>query len=63
MKCYFRTGGKAEFIKGGYELTHNLKFVSACGTPEYTNYVTAFNGCLDYVFISPNHFNVKNVSP
>jgi 2',5'-phosphodiesterase len=55
------SSGKSEYIEGGLEMTHNLQFMSACGTPEYTNYVTGFSGCLDYIFASPNHFEVKNV--
>ncbi|KAI4464907.1 carbon catabolite repressor protein 4 [Holotrichia oblita] len=33
---------------------HNFKFVSACGTPEYTNYTEDFKGCLDYIFCQSN---------
>ncbi|KAM9364312.1 2',5'-phosphodiesterase 12 [Pholidichthys leucotaenia] len=37
--------------------------LSACGQPEYTNYVGGFQGCLDYIFIQPNHMKVKQVIP
>ncbi|CAL1614220.1 unnamed protein product [Knipowitschia caucasica] len=37
--------------------------LSACGTPPYTNYVGGFKGCLDYVYIQPDHMEVAQVIP
>ncbi|XP_072296071.1 2',5'-phosphodiesterase 12 [Eucyclogobius newberryi] len=37
--------------------------LSACGTPPYTNYVGGFQGCLDYVYIQPDHMEVAQVIP
>uniref|UniRef100_A0A8C5QW83 2',5'-phosphodiesterase 12 n=1 Tax=Leptobrachium leishanense TaxID=445787 RepID=A0A8C5QW83_9ANUR len=44
-------------------LSHPLKLTSACGEPAYTNYVGGFYGCLDYIFIDPEHFEVEQVIP
>ncbi|KAH8395663.1 hypothetical protein KR222_005786 [Zaprionus bogoriensis] len=32
------------------ELRQPFSMVSACGTPQYTNYTTLFSACLDYIF-------------
>ncbi|KAK7899434.1 hypothetical protein WMY93_020287 [Mugilogobius chulae] len=37
--------------------------LSACGTPPYTNYVGGFKGCLDYIYIQPDHMEVAQVIP
>uniref|UniRef100_A0A3B3ZTY0 2',5'-phosphodiesterase 12 n=1 Tax=Periophthalmus magnuspinnatus TaxID=409849 RepID=A0A3B3ZTY0_9GOBI len=37
--------------------------LSACGTPPYTNYVGGFQGCLDYIYIQPDHMKVTQVIP
>ncbi|XP_053324756.1 2',5'-phosphodiesterase 12 [Spea bombifrons] len=44
-------------------LSHPLKLESACGEPEYTNYVVGFNGCLDYIFIDAQRVEVERVIP
>ncbi|KAK9744938.1 Endonuclease-reverse transcriptase [Popillia japonica] len=41
---------------------HNFKFVSACGTPEFTNYTEDFKGCLDYIFCQ-NNVEITQVVP
>lgn len=45
--------------------THNLNLASACGTPQFTNYVRDFQGCLDYIFYQKdkNGFRVEAVAP
>lgn len=40
-----------------------LPLLSACGTPPYTNYVGGFKGCLDYIYIQPDHMEVTQVIP
>ncbi|XP_007908986.1 2',5'-phosphodiesterase 12 [Callorhinchus milii] len=44
-------------------LSHSFKLKSACGEPVYTNYVRGFQGCLDYIFIDKNTFEVDQVIP
>ncbi|XP_051874911.1 2',5'-phosphodiesterase 12 [Pristis pectinata] len=44
-------------------LTHSFKLISACGEPTYTNYVGGFQGCLDYIFMDVNMFEVAQVIP
>ncbi|CAO2638075.1 2',5'-phosphodiesterase 12 [Lemmus lemmus] len=44
-------------------LSHLFKLKSACGEPAYTNYVGCFHGCLDYIFIDLNAFEVEQVIP
>ncbi|XP_078065718.1 2',5'-phosphodiesterase 12 [Mustelus asterias] len=44
-------------------LTHPFKLKSACGEPTYTNYVGGFQGCLDYIFMDMNMFEVSQVIP
>lgn len=44
-------------------LTHSFKLKSACGEPAYTNYVGGFHGCLDYIFIDFDAFEVEQVIP
>lgn len=35
--------------------------ISACGTPQFTNYTVGFKECLDYIFIQKDKFNVTKV--
>ncbi|XP_072136534.1 2',5'-phosphodiesterase 12 [Mobula birostris] len=44
-------------------LTHSFELRSACGEPAYTNYVGGFQGCLDYIFMDGNTFEVAQVIP
>ncbi|KAM8930772.1 2',5'-phosphodiesterase 12 [Pelodytes ibericus] len=44
-------------------LKHSFNLESACGEPEYTNYVVGFNGCLDYIFIDSDRIEVEQVIP
>ncbi|XP_066471393.1 2',5'-phosphodiesterase 12 [Tiliqua scincoides] len=44
-------------------LTHPFRLKSACGEPAYTNYVGGFHGCLDYIFIDADAFEVEQVIP
>lgn len=45
------------------ELHSDFHLTSACGEPEYTNYVGGFNGCLDYIFMEPQALQVEQVFP
>jgi 2',5'-phosphodiesterase len=62
MSYFLFSGGKPEIFERCH-LSHDLKLHSACGYPEYTNYVTSFNGCLDYIFIEQESFDVCQVVP
>ncbi|XP_038668761.1 2',5'-phosphodiesterase 12 [Scyliorhinus canicula] len=44
-------------------LSQLFKLKSACGEPDYTNYVGGFQGCLDYIFMDMNTFEVFQVIP
>lgn len=44
-------------------LVNPFQLVSACGFPEYTNYVGGFQGCLDYIFVEPHVLQVDQVIP
>ena len=44
-------------------LHHSIPFTSACGTPDYTNFVSAFHGCLDYIYIDSDELEVSKVIP
>ncbi|XP_075430948.1 2',5'-phosphodiesterase 12 [Ascaphus truei] len=44
-------------------VTHPIKLKSACGEPAYTNYVGGFHGCLDYIFIDSDNFEVEQIIP
>jgi len=37
--------------------------MSACGTPDYTNYTHGFHGCLDYIFFDSTSFKCTDVVP
>ncbi|XP_030381326.1 2',5'-phosphodiesterase 12 isoform X2 [Scaptodrosophila lebanonensis] len=45
------------------ELTQPFKMLSACGTPEFTNFTTLFSGCLDYIFYQSDHFDLLQSVP
>lgn len=47
----------------GMEFKHSLKLKSACGYPEYSNYVGYFSGLLDYIYIDTDSIEVKSVVP
>jgi len=47
----------------GLSLELEKKFVSACGTPKFTNYTQGFKDCLDYIFIEDNMLEVEQVVP
>jgi len=47
----------------GLRLEHQPKFVSAAGTPKFTNYTQGFKDCLDYIFIERESFDVEQVIP
>ena len=60
--CIFFTGGKEEYIEG-MEFSHSLTLSNACGFPRYTNFVTGFSGCLDYIYTDPTKLKVEKVIP
>ncbi|KAL0585789.1 hypothetical protein ABG067_004512 [Albugo candida] len=43
--------------------SHSLELASACGYPEFTNYVQNFNGTLDYILISKKTLQVVQTFP
>uniref|UniRef100_T1J5K1 2',5'-phosphodiesterase 12 n=1 Tax=Strigamia maritima TaxID=126957 RepID=T1J5K1_STRMM len=47
----------------GLSISHSLGLISACGTPDYTNYCVGFNGCLDYIYSDSQYFDVTEVVP
>ncbi|XP_013422110.1 2',5'-phosphodiesterase 12 [Lingula anatina] len=55
-------GGKEEYVED-LKLRHDFNFTSACGFPRYTNYVGGFEGCLDYIYIESDYFQVSKVIP
>uniref|UniRef100_H2YAW2 Endonuclease/exonuclease/phosphatase domain-containing protein n=1 Tax=Ciona savignyi TaxID=51511 RepID=H2YAW2_CIOSA len=56
-------GGITNYHGGDWTLSHDMSFINSCGSLSYTTYVTAFTGCLDYIFINPQQINVKQVVP
>lgn len=42
-------------------LSQPLKMLSACGTPEFTNYTNGFKACIDYIFVQSDKFGVTKV--
>ena len=48
---------------GDTALHQPFQFENACGLPQYTNYVTSFAGCLDYVFVEKTKFTTEKVVP
>ena len=55
-------GGKVEYIEG-MNLHHSLGLISACGYPRYTNFVSGFAGCLDYIYVDRDLLKVARVVP
>ncbi|KAK9888902.1 hypothetical protein WA026_001123 [Henosepilachna vigintioctopunctata] len=49
--------------EGKVNFSHELNFISACGTPKYTNYTDDFKSCLDYIFIQEKKIEVKQIIP
>ena len=47
----------------GLRLEHEPVFVSAAGTPRYTNYTLGFKDCLDYVWVERGQLEVAQVVP
>ena len=47
----------------GLELRYHPQFMSAAGTPKYTNYTMGFKDCLDYVWVERENFLVTQVVP
>ena len=47
----------------GIDLSHQLNVDSACGYPEYTNYVPSFKACIDYIFYEKDSLYVESVVP
>jgi len=47
----------------GLRLAHQPMFVSAAGTPKYTNYTQGFKDCLDYIFMERKSLEVEQVIP
>jgi 2',5'-phosphodiesterase len=45
------------------DVSHSLQLISACGTPEYTNFTPDFQGCLDYIYVDRNQLKVDRVVP
>ncbi|KAH8365648.1 hypothetical protein KR093_003098 [Drosophila rubida] len=45
------------------ELRQSFKMLSACGTPEFTNYTTLFAACLDYIFYQSDSFDLLQSVP
>ncbi|XP_065316617.1 2',5'-phosphodiesterase 12-like [Gordionus sp. m RMFG-2023] len=47
----------------GFDLSHNFELYSACGQPEYTNFVPGFQKCIDYVFVEKKKFEIEQIIP
>ena len=47
----------------GLELSHTPMFMSAAGTPQFTNYTMGFKDCLDYIWIHKSKLSVSQVVP
>lgn len=45
----------------GVSVSQPVRMLSACGTPEFTNYTVGFQACLDYIFIQADKFKVTKV--
>ena len=56
------SGGKEDYIPY-FELSHGFKLVCASGTPAYTNYVSSFKDCLDYIFVDSERLQPIRVVP
>lgn len=68
----YLTGGKIdrnhsvwdlESGKMELELVHDFEFFSACGYPEFTNYVVGFKDTLDYIMPDGRYFKVESCIP
>ncbi|XP_039298769.1 2',5'-phosphodiesterase 12 isoform X2 [Nilaparvata lugens] len=53
---------KEEAVEG-LSLNQPWRMASACGTPQYTNFIQAFSGCLDYIFYQTDRLAVTQVVP
>ena len=64
MYCFILipTGGKEEYC-GGIPLQHTLEFTDACKNVEYTNFVAAFRGKLDHIFIQSPQLALQSMVP
>ena len=62
LDLFFIIDGISQYIPE-LELNHNLPLISACGCPEYTNFVSSFHGCLDYIYVDEEQFDVTEVIP
>lgn len=47
----------------GSPITQPFKFISAYGTPEFTNYTYDFKGCLDYIFFEESKMTCIKTTP
>ncbi|XP_078700338.1 2',5'-phosphodiesterase 12-like [Branchiostoma floridae x Branchiostoma belcheri] len=54
--------GKLELLEG-VDLSHPFSLTSACGLPDYTNYVGGFQGTLDYIMIDTCQLAVNQTIP
>ncbi|XP_078620221.1 2',5'-phosphodiesterase 12-like [Branchiostoma floridae x Branchiostoma japonicum] len=54
--------GKLE-LQEGVDLSHPFTLTSACGLPDYTNYVGGFQGTLDYIMIDTCQLAVNQTIP
>ena len=55
-------GGKPELVDN-MDLYHNLVLTSAYETLPYTNYVTGFRACIDYIYVEPIHIRTTRTVP
>ncbi|RZF41869.1 hypothetical protein LSTR_LSTR005331 [Laodelphax striatellus] len=53
---------KEEAVEG-LSLSQPWKIASACGTPQFTNFIQEFSGCLDYIFYQTDRLAVTQVVP
>ena len=47
----------------GLVLSHAPRFMSAAGTPQFTNYTMGFKDCLDYIWVDKTKLSVSQVVP
>ncbi|XP_015031949.2 2',5'-phosphodiesterase 12 [Drosophila willistoni] len=62
-KHFIDWSSNAEEAVVDVELSQPFQMISACGTPETTNYTTLFSGCLDYIFYNGNSFDLLQSVP
>ncbi|CAD5119216.1 DgyrCDS7848 [Dimorphilus gyrociliatus] len=60
-KAFF-SDGEAQYVPN-WNFESLFKFKSATGYPDYTNYIASFHGCLDYVFVESDKFEVLRTIP